>query len=311
MWDKTQKVSTKKGKVMILRKLVRQTALVLIGYLGAACSLRAQGQIVEATLFRPSGLRIYGVTGALGYSSLPPSLLASKNYEGLGSNLAIWSSIIVGFAHFSERTKFNLIYTPSFSGRFRNSSVQSFNQNLSIDGSYLITPLLTLSMSATGDDSTLEQLMIQPGSLSALVGGQPNFEQLTEAAAAGLSEGGSPTLRALYYGTRILSLSGQAGLSYRPTTRLSIDLRGHLTQSQASPNGRRNTQAVIGRTLMDQSELAVAYLLWPDTKVGVQMGVMDVRSPISQYQVITTTGFISRNFASDSLVRLKGRSTAL
>lgn len=287
----------KKVKVMRKRQLVRQIAFVLIGCLGAASRLRAQGQVVEVTLSRPNGLRIYGITGSLGYSSLPPTLAASKNYEGLGSNTAIWSSIIGGYAHSSERTKFNLIYTPSFSGRFRSSGVQSFNQNLAIDGSYLITPKVTLSLGATGDDSTLEQLLIQPGSLSLLVGGQPNFDQLTAAAGAGLREGGSPVLRAVYYGTRTLSLSGQAGLSYRPSTRLSVDFRGHVTQAQPSPNGKQNSQALIGRTLMDQSDVIVSYLLTPDTKVGVQTGVMGVRSTISRYQVITTTGIFSRNFA--------------
>ena len=301
----------KKGKVMQLKKTTGKILIVLIGCFGAAWSLEAQQLAAEGDLVRPSGLKIYSISGAIGYSELPKFQTASGSFQSLPSRTSAWSTMVAGYALTSSRTRFGLTYAPSYNGRIGSGGRQSFNQNLVLDLTREITPKVFFQLSGNGDDSTFDQLVIQPGGFSLLAGSQPSFDQLAAAAASGLVSGGSPALGAAYYGTRNLTFSGHAGLTYRQSSRLTFDFRGGVTQTQISPVGNKNTQTLLGRTMSDQAEAVVSYSLTPSSRVGVQANVMNIRSTLADYRIVTGTGFYTHNFGKRWFATVNGGTSSL
>ena len=250
------------------------------------------------TLTQLNGFRIYGITGAFGYNSVPSNLGASNiyQYRGLTSSPSVWASLAGGYRYTTTRTKFGFTYMPSYYGRVQSSGIQAFNQRAMLDYSFQVNPKAAFYFSLRGDESTLEQLAIQQGPLGGLLGGLPTLDQLSTAAGSGLSIGSIPALDAIYYGNRTRTFSGSLGMTLRPTTRWTLDFHGSAGESRARSRDDQVAQPLIPKTVNDEADAAIFYSFTPRTRVGVRAALTEIRSSLNDFRVVTTSGSVVHNF---------------
>jgi hypothetical protein len=240
---------------------------------------------------RGNGFHLYSATASSGYSSILNAFDFSGTNQRLGSDIAAWASLSTGFTRIGSRSRVSVAYTPSYSGRFRYSGLQSLNQNLVVDAMRSIHPNLNLFGSAQADDSTAEQFVFsQAGVQNALTQQLPD----SSVAVPGSSFIQLPALQASLYGARVLSLSASTGFNYNTSTRLSFSGSANMAETQARADESRPASVLIPRTRLRQGSLSVSWALTPKLHVSADGRTSFVRSSFAEYQTSVTSLSLTR-----------------
>ena len=227
----------------------------------------------------------------------------------------------MGWAKFSPRATFSLIYTPSYTGRVRYSSWNALNHALSLSATRNFAPRWSYNFSANADLSTQEATLFAPTAFGNVASVPASFNDLAAALlsakfnnpelAAALSSAptGQSPVRNLLYGTRMLTAVGQASFSYSYSPRLSFTFGGGGSRIQHVAD----TQAVSAQggyllpdTTSGNANLGFSYSLSPLTQLGGTVATSRISSALYETQTTTSLATLGRTFSRRWLLQLHG-----
>ncbi|HYZ85195.1 MAG TPA: hypothetical protein VE621_12360 [Bryobacteraceae bacterium] len=248
-----------------------------------------------------NGFHIRSFTGSFGYGSIDMATtgVAVPGQAMLRSDVAAWASTDLSFTHSSPRSHFGISYKPSYSGRFQLSGLQSFNQFVGLDYSRVVSPKITLFASLTADYSNLEQYLFQTGPVTNFLNDQRSPDDIASLVSSGMAGlgGPGPAVSAMLYGTRVLSLSGNVGASYRPNSRWQLSGIGTVARTQARDVAQQPGVAIVPRTSMEQASLTAVYSLTPRTQLSVDFRTSKVASPLAEYTTNSNSFNLTRRLS--------------
>jgi hypothetical protein len=236
------------------------------------------------------GPHLYGVSAFGGYTSsyLPggqPQFFTPGS-NPLGADATYGFSGTVGWQVHRQRWNFSSTYSSTYSGMARYSEGNGVSQSLGLEFSRMLRPKWTFSLSMTGADTTLAQMLYQP-MMAGLITQLPiTMDDLAAAVSLGQFSSaevasmltGAPLLespaRNLLLGNRILSYSAHAGLTYVHSPRLSFHFATLAAGGQHRvPNGSALDQPnyLMPRTLGANAGMGLAYMLTPRTQFGLDI----------------------------------------
>jgi len=293
-------------------------ALIIGSTIGA---LRAQDATPPPTPV--GGLQIRTVSAyAAYYSNAQPAATAVQaGATNLGSDAEIGGSAQFAWTKFSDRSSFSLIYTPSYTGRLRYSSVDSLNHTFSFTSNRKIAPRWNLGFSVTGDLSSIHQTLFTPTILSNVASVQSSFDDLASAllAAKFTNTGLAAVLTSapltqspvsnLLYGERVLTSSAQTTLNYSHSPRLSLTFsvgasrNQHISDTQESipQNG-----FLLPSTTSGRASLTVSYSLSPLTQIGGSVSTFRVSSLLTDTYTTTSLFTLGRTLERRWIVQIRG-----
>src|SRR5262249_36267753 len=150
----------------------------------------------------------------------------TQDTPALPSDEVAGVTTVIGWNRVRERTTFTFTYTPSYVGHQRYSSLNALNHQLAFSVSRKLTPRLTLTLSTSGDYSSIDQFLFEPTTLSSVASVRTTFDDLASGLLTSRSTNpqltsilGSatlpdPTLRAAVYGSRMFTTAARGSLSY-------------------------------------------------------------------------------------------------
>ena len=200
----------------------RLTAVVLVsaGALGAQTFLT--NPLTTDGVDRP-GLRIYGVSGFTGFSTVDQSwrnVVEALSGNTLG-NLPSYSTLSgvstsIGYRFGGQEdslTNFSFLYSPSFSYTTYGQGWSSLTHTLSLSWTHKLAPRWHASASLSGFTGNFNQALFSPNSEQNVAGLSGTAEQLAGNILGGTTASAviSPQQR-LFYGDRILSATATVGL---------------------------------------------------------------------------------------------------
>ena len=251
------------------------------------------------TEIRRNGFDIYSVSGATGYSSYPGAFSASNSLQsGSQGGYSSLASLSTGFYHSGAKLKFASRYTPSYAGTYYSSSLNSFNQSLSVEMIARLSSKWAYSLSISGDDVTVDQFLFRQNGLSQIVAGPGSIDDFAATIIGGAAPRLSASPQTLVYGTRILSFGFNSGLSFRPSTRLSVNFTGGATRSISRTPANDLAQPVIPRSTAEHAGVGVSFSLSPRTEIGVQTEATLTTSPVGDFRSFSYTGTFGRKLGT-------------
>jgi len=250
------------------------------------------------------GVRLYGVSVYAGYatSAYPGAYTqAAPLYTGLGPDVNYGASTSAGWQHHGQHTDLGLTYSLNFGGLVQNSESNAFNHSLSFSMSHVLTPKWTLTLSANGNYSTILQYLYQPSNVALISQVPATMDDLAAAFSLGQFSSnqvasmltGAPVLdspaRTLLVGSRILTYSGQASLTYAHSSRLNFHVSGVTGAGQNRVGG--NDQVPEHNYAMPHSiglnaGVGFSYMFSPRTQLGADL---EESRTMNRYQGAFTT----------------------
>ena len=205
-----------------------------------------------------------------------------------GASVPSASTILGGSASFGwvvsrENTNFSLSYSPSYSANLNYSSLSGVNQALTVSVGRKLAAKWHWNASAAGSITNFNQFQFAPSQLSQIASTTASFDQLATAILSGTSSNiqlnnllnsvsvvDSPAAPALY-GNRFFGASATTGISWAPTSRLTIgwQVGASRTQPLNSPGNNIALGATQRANTLGQSSVNVGYSLSPRTSVTV------------------------------------------
>jgi hypothetical protein len=297
-----------------------------LGWGGATGALLAQDNNAAAPAApapaAQGGLQIRSVSAyAAYYSSFLPNGVVSSGSTNLPADVGLGGSIEVDWTKFTERSSFSLIYTPSYTGYVRNSSLNALDHALSLTVTRKIAPQWTFGFSAAGALTSLEESQFAPTALSNVAAASSTFNDL----AAGLLSGnfannpqlgailnsspvsGSP-ISNLLYGQRMFMSSAHANLSYAYSPRLSVTFSGGGARSQHVEDqalGAGNA-ALIPNTTSGSASVGISYALSPLTQLGGSVSTSRTASTLYDGYTTTSLATLGRTLAERWVAQIHG-----
>jgi hypothetical protein len=262
------------------------------GMLVPACHAQLVPDPLNPISSAPDGLHIYEVSIFSGYSTSAFPFggggIPTGNDAALNSDVNYGASASVGWQHHRERTSFSVRYSASYSGLVHYSAADGFSEGLTLGVSRQMSPKWTFSLSASGQDATLIQVLNEPTSLSVTSQLSSDFGDF--AAAFGLgsystSEAASAILgapvvqapiRSLLLGNKVLSYSGTTGVTYAYSRHLNFHVSafGSGGESRAAPfNGVPGTNFVLPAGFGADAGMSLLYSLSPRTDLAFNVDV--------------------------------------
>jgi hypothetical protein len=268
----------------------------------------AQGLLDEVNFksAQIGGIRLYGVSVFGGYSTsaIPQGGIGQLGNTGLGllgPDVNYGATASLGWQRHRERTNLSILYSGTYTGMVRYSDANGFSHSLSLGASRMLTGKWTLSLSASGQDSTQAQYLFQPSNLSILSQLPASIDDLAAALSLGQFSSaqaasmltGAPALESpatnLLLGNRVLSYSGQASLNYAYSSRLSFHLSSFTAAGQNRSGGQdgiAQQNYVMPRTIGVNAGMGLSYALSPRTQLGFSI---EESRQINHYQSAYTT----------------------
>ena len=286
------------------------------------------GDSVTAPATPSPGFQIRSISGYGVYYShyLPGTGGIPSGGTSLASDFGYGGSVEFDWMHFTERSTFSLVYTPSFTGLSRYSSADALNHSLTMNATGHIAPRWTLGFSVSGALSTFEQSLFAPSSLSTVASLPATFQDF----ASGLLQGqftnnpllgsvvtSAPVLQSplntLLYGERMFTASARTSLSYSYSPRLSLtfDVGGSRTQPLSDSQQAVAGTAALGlNATTGSADVTLSYSLSPRTQIGGSFSAN--RTSSSLYDLYTTTSQVSvgRTFAHRWILQVHGGAGA-
>jgi hypothetical protein len=232
-----------------------------------------------------SGVQISSISA---YGDYYSSSLPNNGFQPTAVNLPFdfggGGSIQFDWMKFTDRTTFSLSYTPSYTARWRYSSLDALNHLFSLNISQKIAPRWNFSFSVAANLSNYEESLFAPTTLSNVASTPATFQDLTGALLSsnftnnphlGIVLTNSPLsqspVNTLLYGEKMLTASARTSLSYSFSPRLSITFTGgggrtqNVSQNQAV---NLSNSYVIQATTSANAGVALSYSLSPLTQLG-------------------------------------------
>jgi hypothetical protein len=207
-----------------------------------------------------NGVHLYAA-GSGGYSSFrEPSNLVTPGMVG-GQALqgyTAWASATISYSHYYAGTGFGIEYSPSYS-HVVDATEEGFSQRLGLKYFHQVIPKWTFFVSVAGSQATLEESLFtsQTQAVNATAAGDsPNAPIVFSPA---------PTL---LFGSRVLSLSGDAGVTYSPSPRLHFSFDAGGADTQARPDTSQTVEASIPRMRTEFGTFDASYSVSPKTEIG-------------------------------------------
>jgi hypothetical protein len=239
-----------------------------------------------------NGFHLYQAGASTGYESIPGGILGSgTDFRQLGCDCGAVAAVTAGYTHTDAVNHLDLIYSPSYSGIYGVSGLQSFNQNFQLAWESRWGPKWSFALTAAADDSSVVELALQPfASLLTPSSSAGNLNTLS---------GASPALppSSLLYGGRVLSTGGRTSVTYLPTTRLHISLEAGAYQLQnrdGSSGQTSETTYVIPRTTFETVTANLSYSLTPLSAAGVSVSTIMDHTALGDYRSTNATATYSR-----------------
>jgi hypothetical protein len=299
----------------------------VISLIAALAGVSANGQMLSdhQNFFGSTkdGFGIYGVNAFAGYSTsnTPVPSLGLKQ-----SNVMYGASGSVGWQHRGENANASVLYTGTYGGVNADSDLNAYNQTLSLGSSWKITPKFSLSISGSGQDSTLSQYLFQPLGFSVLTSLPTSFNDLS--ATLGVGQFSSAQIQAvntqagtLYLvspirtgllGDRVLSYSGNVGLNYTISRRLEAHASGFTAGGQTRYAADSNTPGqnyLIPNTLGGTAGLSFAIFRTPRTEAGVAVDEYYASNRYQESYSTTGLGYFRRKMGPSWLLSLSVGAT--
>lgn len=271
-----------------------------------------------------SVLQVSSVTAdAVYYStSLPNNASFEVGPANLSSDLGFGGSVTVDWTKFSERTSFSLSYTPSYTARWRYSSVDALNHLFTLNLTRKLAPRWTFNVFAGGNLSTYEATLAAPNPLNGVVATPATFADFANGLLAG-KFANNPLLgvaltnpavtispvSTLLYGQRIFTASGGASLSYSYSPRLTISVtgNGNRTQTISSDQPLNNGVAnLLPMTLGASGGFSFSYSLSPVSQIGGSVTTTWISSPIIGSYTTTSLLTLGRTFKRRWVTQVHG-----
>jgi hypothetical protein len=288
-------------------KVSRLFAHVAIATGMAAGTAPAQS-LLDQVNFRSvsvGGFRLYGASVFSGYSTsaypLGSGQIAPAGLQELGGSLNYGASASFGWQHHRRATDFALLYSVSYSGVTRYSELNAPSQSLSLSVSRQLSPKWTFTVTGGAQDSTQAEFLQQPTGLSVLsqlpatiddLAAAFSIGQFSNSQIASMFTGASmmeSPARSLLLGNRVLSYSGNAGLNYAYSSRLSFHFAAVSAGGQSRGGGENGTpqeEYVLPRSIALSGGMGISYSLSPRTQLG--FNAEEVRT-INRYQKANST----------------------
>ena len=294
-----------------------------------ACQAQSLVDKVDALRSDDEGLRLHGVSFFTGYSStaLPTGSgggFISSNVGALNSDATYGTSATLGWQRHRERTSFSMQYTGSYTGMVHYSGANGFSQSLALNANRQLSPKWDFSLGASGQDATLIETLNQPSPIS-IVSQLPSafndfaaafgLGSFTTAQAASMILGApvvETPIRALLLGNKVLSYSGNAGLSYAYSPHLSF----HASALGAGGQNRSGGQDGIPNYVTPASFTANAGMSWsyslsPRTELGIGAEATRMFNHFQSSYGGTTTASLGRKMGEHWFLRVYGGATVL
>jgi hypothetical protein len=276
-------VETRKGRMVA--RIAMAAGMVAVA--GDAQSLMDQVNFKSVAV---GGFRLYGVSVFTGYSTTPLPLglgqAAPAGSQDLGPSINYGVSASFGWQFHREKTNLSVLYSGTYMGVARYSDLNALSHALSLNVSRQLSSKWTFTMTGSAQDSTLAEFMQQPSALSVLSQLPASFNDLAAAFSVGqfsnaqmastltgASLMASPA-SGLLLGNRVLSYSGNAGLNYARSSRLSFHFASFSAGGQSrrgGQNGIPQQTYVLPRSLGMAAGMGVSYSLSPRTQVGLNV----------------------------------------
>jgi hypothetical protein len=280
-------------------------------------------QNTETAPLPRSGLQIQSVSAYAVYYSrtLPGTGGYQFGATDLLSDIGGGGSAQIGWAKFSERSTFSLVYAPSYSGRVRYSSWNALNHALSLNASNKLAPRWSFNSSINGDFSTLEGFLFAPTVFSNVASVPVTFDDLAAAmlsskfnnpqlaSALSSAPAAQSPVRQLLYGSRMLTGRAQASFSYSHSPRLSFTFGGggdriqHISDDRA---GSAQSGYLVPDTTSGTANLGFSYSVSPLTQFGGGITSGVVSSPLFKTQSTTTTASLGRTLGRRWFLQIHG-----
>ncbi len=294
--------------------------------LGGVC----QAQVFSDVDFKGTaieGFHLYGISAYSGYSSsaypITNNVTPIIGASALGWTVTYGATGSVGYQRHQGKTNFSAIYGLNYGGSIKYANLNALNHSLTINMNRELTSKWTLSVSASGRDSTLDQLIYEPSTLSVLSQTPTSANNLAAAlsvgqfssatAAATLSGGASANLTSAVasslVGDRVLSYGANASLSYAPTERWNIHFGAVSAGGEAqigTTNGVPQQNYFTPNTLGLNAGVGFSYALSPRTQLDFDADGLRSRNAYQTAYSTTFTAGIGRKMGEHWFLRASG-----
>ncbi len=285
--------------------------------------LQDSAPIVET----PHGFHIYSASVYWGYASTayPTNGLALNNSSailGLGPDQLYGGEVTAGWERHRGRTNISLHYSGGYSGMIRYSDANGWTHALALDIGRQLTARWTATVSGWANDGTLAQYLFRPEQLTQVTQQPMDFSDFAAALSVGQFSNaqiasmltGAPILespaQSLVLGDRILSYSGQAGVSFAYSSRLNF----HLSSMSAAGESRLGSAAtggapanyVMPRSIGATGGAGFSYMLTPRTTIGLDADEYLTRNRYQDARSTTGTFSVGRKMSERWLLRVYG-----
>lgn len=266
----------------------------------------------DAPLHHRRGFHIYSASSYFGYSSLATPPQSGTLIPGLqlGSDVETGGAVTFGWNRPRERSKFSLLYTPSYTARRRYTQWNSMNHSLTFAGTRRLSARWSVALAGHGVYSGLEHLLFFPTVFSRVADAPRSFADLAEALAGGRFTNdqlasiltGAPVVESpahtLAFGDRLLNSTLRLSFSYSPARRWTLRAGAGARQTQRiydrryGEESRRND--LPPRSVGAEVHTSVSYAANPRTFTGFHLGAARNSSLLHDNYVSTGKAFLRR-----------------
>ncbi len=292
-------VNVKPEKDAIVRSKLLSIIIVGLLFTATISYVGAQPVLGVSSDAHRDGFDIYSASAATAYSSYPGTFSSSTSNGGkVQGGYSTLAGVTLGYSHGGPNLKFAFKYSPSYAGAFYSSSLNSFNQSLSLEMVAKLSAKWAFSLAASGDDVTIDQFLFKQNGLSQLVAGSATVDEFASAVLSGSSTSLASSPQTLVFGTRILSYGVNGGFTYKPTTRFSVNINGGGYQSIARNHDNGSGQFLTPRTNVEHGGIALSYSLNPRTEIGVITEATQSHNALVDYRSFSYTGSYGRKLGT-------------
>jgi hypothetical protein len=296
-----------------------------LGYIAGACLIAPNwllGQsLVNEINFRSGtlgGIRLNGISVYSGYSSSvypgfsasSPLATSAAGQQSVGPDVNYGASLSLEWQYHRPRTNFLLLYSGAYGGFVENSGLNGLSQGLTFGFGRQLTSKWLFNMSGSIQDATQVEYLNRPSSLSVLSQLPLSFDDLSAAfsisqftnaqVATALSSAPqfeSPA-RNLLVGNRIITYSGQTGLTYSHSSRFSLQFSGFTAAGQfrtdTSQAGASAPFSPLPRSIGMNAAVGLSYSLSPRTTLGLNASETYIENRYQAAYVTSATVSLGR-----------------
>jgi hypothetical protein len=284
-----------------------------------------QGNALDSGL---DGARLYEVSVFTGYStSANPVIggyLTTPGVGALNADENYGVSAAVGWQHHREKDSFSIRYSGSYSGMVHYTGGNGYSQWLNLNADRKLGRKWAFTLSGTGQDATLIQVINEPTALATTSQMATDFNDFAAAfglgtystAQAGSIILGAPVvqapLQALLLGDKVVSYSGNVGLSYAISQHFSFHVSGFAEGGQSRApyeNGVPTVNYALPNGLGADAGISWTYAASPRTDFGINLDINHLQNHFQDVNTSTATASFGRKMGEHWFAKMYGGAT--